>query len=97
MGAPHAFAVFSIQDFKGKISPMKINFPANVDIGVLRTNFIPAPEHAANAMKTLKPGDGSLHEALAIYLGKLSGADIRSLSFDLSAIPEHLLMHFERV
>jgi ATP-dependent helicase HrpA len=63
----------------------------------LRTSFIPAPEYAANALKTLKPGDGSLYEALAIYLGRISGADIRSTSFELTSIPAQLFMRFEVV
>jgi len=63
----------------------------------LRTNFIPAPEYAANAMRTLKPGDGSLYEALALFLRKASGADVRASHFDVSSIPPHLLMRFEVV
>ena len=61
----------------------------------LRTSFIPAPEYAANAFTTLKPGDGSLHDALAIYLGKISGADIRPGSFELSSVPAQLFMRFD--
>lgn len=37
MAAPHVFLVYSIQDAKGKISTTKLNFPVNVDIGVLQT------------------------------------------------------------
>jgi ATP-dependent helicase HrpA len=61
----------------------------------LRTNFIPAPEYAASAMNTLKPGDGPLHEAMAVYLGKVSGVDVRPGSFDPASLPAHLLMRFE--
>lgn len=50
MGAPHAFVTFSIQDSKGKISPMKLNFPENVDVGILRTNFIPTTATLLNAI-----------------------------------------------
>lgn len=37
MAAPHVFLVYSIKDSKGKISTTQINFPYNVDIGVLKT------------------------------------------------------------
>lgn len=37
MAAPHVFVVYSIQDSKGKVSTTQINFPYNVDIGVLKT------------------------------------------------------------
>lgn len=50
MGAPHAFVIFSIMDFKGKISPMKINFPESVDIGVLRSDFVPTTATLINAL-----------------------------------------------
>lgn len=50
MAAPHAFATFSIQDIKGKVSVTKINFPVNVDIGVLRSNFVPSTATLINAL-----------------------------------------------
>lgn len=36
MAAPHVFLVYSIRDAKNKTSTVKINFPVNVDIGVLQ-------------------------------------------------------------
>lgn len=37
MAAPHVFLVYTIQDAKGAPSTMLLNFPVNVDIGVLQT------------------------------------------------------------
>lgn len=37
MAAPHVFAVWTILDAKGAKSVTKMNFPINVDIGVLQT------------------------------------------------------------
>ena len=48
-------------------------------------------------MKALAPGEGSLYDALAIYLRKLSGADIRANSFEPSSIPAQLFIRFEVV
>lgn len=73
MAAPHAFAIFSIEDYKGKISPMKINFPDTVDIGVLRLNFIPTTATLINALilgKIVSAGIGIEVD--------LSGATIRA-------------------
>lgn len=50
MGAPHGFVTYSIQDGKGKIAVTKINFPATVDIGVLRLNFVPSTATLLNAL-----------------------------------------------
>ena len=63
----------------------------------LRTNFIPAPSLRGerDAQRRLKPGDGSLYHALAVYLGKLSGVDVRANHFELSTIPAQLMMRFE--
>lgn len=53
MAAPHAFVTYSVKDAKGKVVPFIINFPANVDIGVLRTNFVPT---TATLIDTLLKG-----------------------------------------
>lgn len=50
MGAPHAFVTYSIEDFKGKVAVTKISFPANVDMGVLRSNFVPTTATLINAL-----------------------------------------------
>lgn len=73
MGAPHAFATFSIQDFKGKVSVTKINFPVAVDIGVLRSNFIPSTATLINAIIT-----GKIISAGVGLEVDLSSATIRS-------------------
>lgn len=36
MAAPHVFAAVSIRDAKGKVSTMKINFPDEVNIGMVK-------------------------------------------------------------
>jgi len=50
MAAPHVFGTFSIEDYKGKVSVTKINFPINTDIGVLRANFMPTTATLINAL-----------------------------------------------
>jgi len=70
---PHAFATWSIQDAKGKISVSKVNFPAGVDMGVLRLNFIPTTATLINALikgKIVSAGVGLEVD--------LSGATIRA-------------------
>lgn len=73
MAAPHAFVTYSVQDAKGKVTPFIINFPAAVDIGVLRSNFVPTTATLVNAIikgKIVSAGVG-----LAV---DLSGATIRA-------------------
>lgn len=50
MGAPHVFVTYSIQDIKGKTSVTKINFPIDVDIAVLKNNFVPSTATLINAL-----------------------------------------------
>lgn len=72
MAAPHAFVTYSVQDAKGKVTPFIINFPQNVDVGVLRSNFVPTTATLVNAIikgKIVSAGVG-----LAV---DLSGATIR--------------------
>jgi ATP-dependent helicase HrpA len=61
----------------------------------LRVKFVPAPEFAKGAVDTIKPGDGSLEEALAAYLGKVAGERIAPVDFDLDSLPPHLKMNFK--
>lgn len=73
MGAPHAFVTYSVQDAKGQVRPFIINFPVAVDIGVLRTNFVPTTATLLNAImkgKIVQAGIG-----LAV---DLSSATIRA-------------------
>lgn len=50
MAAPHAFGIFTIEDAKGKSTTTKLNFPDNVDMGVLRSNFMPTTATLINAI-----------------------------------------------
>jgi ATP-dependent helicase HrpA len=62
----------------------------------IRVNFVPAPDFADRAMDRLMPSfrEGSLYDALAIVLGKLSGLQIRTTDLDDSELPSFLLMNF---
>lgn len=73
MAAPHAFVTYSVEDAKGKIAVTKINFPVAVDIGVLRSNFVPTTATLLNAIilgKIVSAGIGLEVD--------ISGATIRS-------------------
>ncbi len=63
----------------------------------LRVQFIPAPDAAQNALDKLKVGQGSLLEALAEALGKISGTRVTRNDFDLETLAEHLKMNFKVV
>ena len=72
-----------------KITALIKSLPKN-----LRVNFVPAPEFAQKADETLKPGDGSLLDALGMFLGKQSGIAVPPEAFDPTALMDHLLMNF---
>ena len=57
--------------------------------------FIPAPEFAKGAVQAIQSGEGSLEEALALYLGKIAGQRIAPMDFDLDSLPPHLKMNFK--
>jgi len=61
----------------------------------LRVKFVPAPDTAKTAFETIKPGDGTLDEALAAYLGNLAGERIGPADFDLDSLSPHLKMNFK--
>ena len=61
----------------------------------LRVNFVPAPDYADQAARNLKPYEGSLTEALALYLGRLKGVRISQGAFDPTALADHLHMNFK--
>jgi ATP-dependent helicase HrpA len=63
----------------------------------LRVNFVPAPDFAQAAYETLKPGDGSLLDALAMFLGKQKGVSVPREAFDPSSLLDHLHMNFKIV
>ncbi|MBA3493575.1 MAG: ATP-dependent RNA helicase HrpA, partial [Gammaproteobacteria bacterium] len=63
----------------------------------LRKNFMPV-EHYANACaRALRPNSGSLTEALAAELKRLTGVMIPHDAWDLNRLPEHLRMSFRVV
>src|SRR5262249_20106130 len=55
----------------------------------LRVKFVPAPDTAKAAFEAIQPGDGSLEEALAVYLGKVAGERIAPVDFDLDSLSPH--------
>ena len=63
----------------------------------LRVNFVPAPEHADRAIEMLQFGQGSLYDALAAVLGKLSGLQIRATDFTPDELANFLKMNFRIV
>ena len=60
----------------------------------LRKNFIPIGETAAEAARTLTFGDGSLREALALFLGKKAGIVIHKDAYGMDLLPPYLRMNF---
>jgi len=63
----------------------------------LRVNFVPAPDCADTAFAALRPGDGSLLDALALFLGKQKGISVPRDAFDPSSLLDHLHMNFRIV
>lgn len=63
----------------------------------LRVKFVPAPEYAATAARELKPSDGPVLDALARYLGRVSGEQVRTEDFNADVLPEFLQMNFRIV
>ncbi len=63
----------------------------------LRRNFVPAPDFADRALAGISDGTRSLTDDLARSLTALSGIPIRTSDFDLSKVPDHLLMTFRVV
>lgn len=63
----------------------------------LRVNFVPAPDYAEQAYRTLKPYEGSLTDSLAAYLSKLKGASVPRGAFDPSSLLDHLHFNFRVV
>jgi len=75
-----------------KITGLIKSLPKN-----LRVNFVPAPEYAEAAFETLKPGDGSLLDALSLFLARQAGMTVPREAFDPSALLDHLHMNFHIV
>lgn len=77
---------------KEKLTALIKTLPKN-----LRVHFVPAPDFAEAAYNTLKPGDGSLLEALAMFLGKQKGIQVPPEAFDPQSLLDHLHMNFKIV
>jgi ATP-dependent helicase HrpA len=59
----------------------------------LRVNFVPAPDFAQQAFDKLKP-EGSLSDALALFLSKAKGITVRPSDFDPGSLLDHLHENF---
>jgi len=62
-----------------------------------RRSFVPAPDHAAAALRALTPGEGSLPEALAAQLSRMAGVRIGADSWQWDRVPDHLRVTFRVV
>jgi ATP-dependent helicase HrpA len=60
----------------------------------VRRNFVPAPDHAAEALRRLTPLDGTFIGALGHALGERVGVRIDADDWDLERVPPHLRMTF---
>jgi ATP-dependent helicase HrpA len=60
----------------------------------IRTNFVPVPDVAAEALPAIRGQKASLLEALADFLGKRAGVRVSRHDFQLDTIPDHLKMNF---
>ncbi|HEX4794997.1 MAG TPA: DUF3418 domain-containing protein [Humisphaera sp.] len=60
----------------------------------LRKNFIPIADTAREAAATLTFGDGSLLDALGLFLGRKAGIQIPREAFDLASLSPYLRMNF---
>jgi ATP-dependent helicase HrpA len=61
----------------------------------LRTNFVPAPDVAAQIAAQLEPGSESVIDAVARELWRLRGVEVSAADFDLGKLPDHLRTTFE--
>ncbi|MFV2197377.1 ATP-dependent RNA helicase HrpA [Nocardiopsis sp. LOL_012] len=63
----------------------------------LRRNFVPVPDHAAQARAGLEPYSGPLAEALAAELTRMAGERVPASAFQLDRVPDHLRITFRAV
>ncbi len=63
----------------------------------LRTNFVPAPDVAAEVAARLQPGPESVVEAVARELWGLRGVEVSASDFDIGKVPDHLRATFHIV
>lgn len=59
-----------------------------------RRHFVPAPDHAAAALREADPARGSLVEELARVLHARTGIRVDPQEFDLAKVPDHLRITF---
>ncbi|MCA9085640.1 MAG: ATP-dependent RNA helicase HrpA [Planctomycetaceae bacterium] len=59
----------------------------------LRRCFVPAPDTAAAVVPQLEFGKGNLLVAVAAALSKIAGERIRPEDFDVTSVPDHLLIN----
>lgn len=63
----------------------------------LRRELVPVPDHAAALVEVLDPSDGPLLEQLVRGIRQRTGTLVTPDDFDLSAVPEHLVVTFRVV
>ena len=63
----------------------------------LRVNFVPAPDYADSALKSLRIGEGNLLEQLSARLSAMSGTDVPVSAWDTDSLPDYLRMNFSIV
>lgn len=63
----------------------------------LRRNFVPLPDFATACLEGLTPGQGSLTNALALHLHRMTGVSIPADAWNVGALPPHLRMNFRVV
>ncbi|TRX57504.1 ATP-dependent RNA helicase HrpA [Thalassomonas sp. M1454] len=61
----------------------------------LRKNFVPAPNYAQACFDTIDASTGSITDAMAKQLLRMTGVRLPQDCFDWSSLPEHLKMNFK--
>ncbi len=61
----------------------------------LRRNFVPAPNYADAVLASLEPMQGTLLDALAMRLLRMTGVKVEQEDWDLSALEPHLKIQFQ--
>ncbi|MEI2779590.1 MAG: ATP-dependent RNA helicase HrpA [Tetrasphaera sp.] len=60
----------------------------------LRTNFVPAPNHAAYVLREIRPGEGQIVDEIARVLKENTRIQVTGSDFDPAKVPGHLRMTF---
>ncbi|MCB1920917.1 MAG: ATP-dependent RNA helicase HrpA [Candidatus Competibacteraceae bacterium] len=63
----------------------------------LRRNFVPVPNYVQALLEVIDPGEGSLTEAMAERLERMTGVQIPEDAWNPEAVPPHLRMRFRVV